>query len=80
MFDNLHMEASKAITVLNFDLYMHECATGGPYEVFAGRDASRGLATMSMTVSDHYDDLSDLTDAQRASLFHWEKQFSGLPL
>lgn len=52
--------------------------SGGPYEIFAGRDASRGLATMSMSVSDHYDDLSDLNDAQRTSLLNWEKQFIGM--
>ena len=35
--------------------------TEGPYSGFAGRDASRGLATFSVDpVSDEYDDLSDL--------------------
>jgi len=52
---------------------------GAPYEMFAGRDASRGLATMSTScLSDQYDSLSDLTEAQQESLAHWEKQFAGI--
>ena len=50
---------------------------GGMYELFAGRDASRSLATMSMTVSDKYDPLDDLSQNEREKLAHWEKQFSG---
>lgn len=38
---------------------------GGPYSGFAGRDASRGLATFSVEpVSDEYDDLSDLKPSE----------------
>jgi len=50
---------------------------GGTYELFAGRDASRGLATMSMTVSDTYDALEDLSQNDRDKLAHWDKQFTG---
>ena len=46
--------------------------------MFAGRDASRGLATMAMTVKDDMDDLSDLTQAQLDSLTNWETQFTGI--
>jgi len=53
------------------------CVAGGTYELFAGRDASRGLATMSMTVSDTYDPLDDLSQSEREKLAHWDKQFSG---
>ena len=46
--------------------------------MFAGRDASRGLATMTTECpSDQYDSLSDLTEAQLESLARWEKQFAG---
>ena len=32
---------------------------------------------MTMTVSDQYDALSDLSDTERQQLVHWEKQFTG---
>lgn len=51
---------------------------GGPYAAFAGRDASRGLATFSVAASDDFDDLSDLTPVQKESVKEWETQFTGL--
>ena len=54
-----------------------KCNVGGTYELFAGRDASRSLATMTMTVTDTYDALNDLSDNERAKLESWEKQFTG---
>jgi len=51
---------------------------GGPYSVFSGRDASRGLATFSVDKSqfkETYDDLSDLTSSQLSSVKEWEMQF-----
>jgi len=51
---------------------------GGPYGVFAGRDASRGLATFSLgedAIRDTYDDLSDLSTMQMDSVREWEMQF-----
>lgn len=50
---------------------------GGPYAAFGGRDASRGLATFSVTSSDkpEYDDLSDLTPMEMESVREWEAQF-----
>ena len=50
---------------------------GGMYAAFAGRDASRGLATFSVSASDVYDDLSDLNAMQRESVKEWETQFTG---
>jgi len=50
---------------------------GGPYCGFAGRDASRGLATFSVEpVSDQYDDLSDLKPNEMEQVKEWELQFS----
>uniref|UniRef100_A0A182XEK8 Cytochrome b5 heme-binding domain-containing protein n=1 Tax=Anopheles quadriannulatus TaxID=34691 RepID=A0A182XEK8_ANOQN len=49
----------------------------GTYAAFGGRDASRGLATFQITssVSDEYDDLSDLNSHEMESMREWEMQF-----
>ncbi|GBP07149.1 Membrane-associated progesterone receptor component 1 [Eumeta japonica] len=49
---------------------------GGPYAAFAGRDATRGLATGNVEGSDKdYDDLSDLQPDEIQSAKDWEEQF-----
>ena len=55
---------------------------GGPYENFAGRDASRGLACQSfdeeMLTKDLYgplDELTDLDAEQLENLASWEERF-----
>ncbi|KAB7498468.1 Membrane-associated progesterone receptor component 2 [Armadillidium nasatum] len=54
----------------------HFYGPGGPYSAFAGRDASRALATFSVNdVKDSYDDLSDLSSLQMDSVKEWEMQF-----
>lgn len=51
---------------------------GGPYAAFGGRDASRGLATFSVSAKDdEYDDLSDLNTMEMDSVREWEEQFKG---
>lgn len=51
---------------------------GGPYAAFGGRDASRGLATFSVTASEvEHDDLSDLSQPEMDSVREWEMQFKG---
>lgn len=55
-------------------------SSDGPYGIFAGRDASRGLATFCLDkgfLRDEYDDLSDLTAVQMESVREWEMQFMG---
>ncbi|XP_033243575.1 membrane steroid-binding protein 2 isoform X3 [Drosophila miranda] len=51
--------------------------TGGPYATFAGRDASRNLATFSVVSNDKddFDDLSDLSAVEMDSVREWEMQF-----
>ncbi|XP_073997573.1 membrane-associated progesterone receptor component 1-like [Rhodnius prolixus] len=50
---------------------------GGPYAAFGGRDASRGLATFSVTGGkEDYDDLSDLNTMEMESVKEWEMQFT----
>ncbi|RCK59569.1 Damage response protein 1 [Candida viswanathii] len=54
---------------------------GGPYENFAGRDASRGLAKNSFdpemltSIDAPIDDLKDLTKVEIESLDGWEEHF-----
>ena len=53
----------------------------GPYGVFAGRDATRGLAQFRLdkdAIRDGYDDISDLNEMEMDSVREWEMQFSGL--
>lgn len=56
------------------------CFAGGAYSIFAGRDASRGLATFALdssAVKDTYDDLTDLSTSQMDTVKDWEQQFQG---
>lgn len=56
---------------------------GGPYENFAGRDASRGLALNSFdpsvltAVEKPLDTLEDLNAEEKESLDNWESHFDG---
>lgn len=50
---------------------------GGPYANFAGKDASRGLATFDVLGGkDTYDDLSDLNSFEMDSIREWDMQFT----
>lgn len=60
------------------DLIKFLCSVGGPYAAFGGRDASRGLATFSVSCEkEGYDDLSDLNPQEMESVREWEMQFTG---
>ncbi|CAG0912892.1 unnamed protein product [Notodromas monacha] len=48
-----------------------------PYSIYAGRDASRGLAKFTLDSAPvEYDDLSDLNPAEMESLREWEAQLT----
>jgi len=50
---------------------------GGPYHAFAGRDATRSLATFDLkNIKEDFDDLSDLSSMQMDSVREWEMQFT----
>lgn len=48
---------------------------GGPYAVFAGREASRALAKMSKNEEDVCGNLDGLSDKEMGVLEDWEKKF-----
>ncbi|GAA5876637.1 hypothetical protein JCM16303_003606 [Sporobolomyces ruberrimus] len=54
---------------------------GGPYEIFAGRDASRGLAKQSFEkdmltpLEEPIDELTDLSKSEWDNLVGWESHF-----
>ncbi|EXC01112.1 putative steroid-binding protein 3 [Morus notabilis] len=48
---------------------------GGPYAVFAGKDASRALAKMSKNEEDVSPSLEGLSDKEIGVLNDWEKKF-----
>merc|ERR1712070_235051 len=49
---------------------------GGPYSGFAGRDPTRGLATMAVGLaSDEWDDTSDLEEHERQTMLEWKDKF-----
>lgn len=54
---------------------------GGPYENFAGRDASRGLAKGrfddEMITEDGIDTLEDLEESEKRALDEWVGHFEG---
>jgi membrane-associated progesterone receptor component len=56
---------------------------GGSYSLFAGRDATRALSKMQLTQTlfpDEYDELTDLTDNERATARNWHEDFRGMIL
>lgn len=80
-FDGKTREDGRILIAVNgkvFDVTKGKMHYGpkGPYSVFAGRDASRGLATFSLeNANDQYDDLSDLQPHEMESVLEWEMQF-----
>lgn len=58
-----------------------DSATGGPYAIFAGRDATRGMAKQSFEsdmltdIDKPLDTLQDLTPSEWTNLLEWESHF-----
>lgn len=53
---------------------------GQGYNVFAGRDASKGLGMSSLEVKDAIADYSGLDEKQMKTLDHWESFFQKVSL
>lgn len=49
---------------------------GGPYHVFAGKNATHGLATSSTDADKVTGDLSDLTESQKDTHMQWHAKYS----
>lgn len=65
-------------TVFDVTRGKHFYGPGGPYHAFAGRDASRMLATFNVSTPDgpvKYDDLSDLKSSEMEQVKEWYLQF-----
>ena len=72
MINSIYLEGSYEIRLNTFSDLI-----GGPYSVFAGRDASRALATFDVhSTSEEYDDLSDLKQSELNEVKEWDLQFS----
>ena len=66
-----------ASTVLPVDSHFL-CLLEGPYQMFAGRDASRAFATLNLSKDDlreSWDDLSDLSKGEQSTLKEWEEKY-----
>ncbi|OQR67423.1 membrane-associated progesterone receptor component 2-like [Tropilaelaps mercedesae] len=65
-------------TVFDVTRGKHFYGPGGPYHAFAGRDASRMLATFNVSTPEgpvKYDDLSDLKSSEMEQVKEWYLQF-----
>ena len=72
MINSIYLEGTQEIRLSTFSDLI-----GGPYSVFAGRDASRALATFDVhSTSEEYDDLSDLKQSELNEVKEWDLQFS----
>ena len=69
---------------ISFDLAtVFVVVSGGPYGIFAGRDASRCLGKFKVSpelIREQYDDLIDLNSSEMDSIREWEIQLSGTML
>jgi membrane-associated progesterone receptor component len=61
-------------SLFSLSLSLSLSSSGGPYGVFAGRDASRGLAKMDLKGTSA--DVSDLSPSEKHTLKEWVDKFS----
>lgn len=72
-------EGNVTFVLICLDKILMECL-GGSYSLFAGRDATRALSKMQLNpslFSNEYDELTDLTEKERATARSWHEDFRG---
>jgi len=66
---------AEEVTIFDMETGRDFYGPGGPYHVFAGRDASMGLAKMSTDVQDLEGDFSTLSISEIDVLLSWYNKF-----
>lgn len=57
-------------------IFILVCSSGGPYNVFAGKECARALAMMKVEATECTGVLDDLNEKQLKVLSDWEKKFT----
>lgn len=67
---------SDKVTIFDVTSSKQFYGPGGPYHVFAGKNATHGLATSTTDADKVTGDLSDLTESQKDTHMQWHAKYS----